>query len=250
MLYAFDFHYAGLTIDAAQDNGGNIWISTPTVEITLGYRSNSTREALASESFKSFAGEDFALGKLKSKSTKLNTINLYYSKETYLKLLYFTADYEYFVIGNGKASSGKSFENRLASHRFAKNLIFSGFVADFEGSIQNALGNQLSEEQREYLRQLVFNRLQAFRAWTDIIRDRYLEFYGKKPEGWYYGKLIKEANLYLFGVENFGSDRTANMTTEQQKLVIEFESMLARQAKKHPHFDPHALLKHTLEVCF
>ncbi len=171
---------------------------------------------------------------------------MYYSKESFLTLLYFYSDYESYVLSSGKKVTPQS----LATHRAAKSLVFSGFVADFEGSIQNALGIQLTEEQREYLRCLVHDRLTAFKAWTDIIRDRYLEFYGEKPEGNYYARLIREANLYLFGVENFGSDRTANMTKEQQKLILDFESMLARQAKKHPHFDPKALMRHTLDVCF
>jgi hypothetical protein len=248
MLYAFDFNYAGLVIDAAQDEDGQVWISTPTIENVLEIRSDSTRKLLASKSFNAFMGEGYQLGNFskKSKSTKFNNTNLYYSKSLFLSLLYFVADYELFLLGQGSKTS----EAKLNTHRKVKHLIQAGFVADFEGSVQNALGKQLSEEQREYLRQLVFNRLQAFRAWTDIIRERYLEFYGEKPEGWYYGKLIKEANIYLFGVENFGSDRTANMSKEQQMLICEFESMLARQAKKHPHFDPHALLTHTLNVCF
>jgi hypothetical protein len=226
MLYAFYFNYSGFLIDAAQDELGNIWISTPTVENVLGYRSDSTREKVASKSFKAFAGEGFALGKKRSKSTKLNTTNLYYSKETFLKLVYFEV---------------------AQANPLAINLVVSGFVADFEGCVQNALGNQLSEEQREYLRCLVYDRIQAFRAWTDVIRDRYLEFYGKKPEGWYYGKLIKAANLELFGIENFGSDRTALMTKEQQETIKDFERFLVRQAAKFPNFEPEALLMQTLD---
>ena len=89
MLYAFDFHYAGLTIDAAQDTEGNIWISTPTIENILSIRADSTREIVSSKSFKAFAGDGFQLGKTKQKSTKHNSANLYYSKESFLKILYF-----------------------------------------------------------------------------------------------------------------------------------------------------------------
>jgi Meiotically up-regulated gene 113 len=92
MLYAFDFNYAGLTIDAAQDSEtGEIWISTPTVETVLGYPSNSSRKKLSSKSFKAFAGEGFELSKRREKSTKLNTTNTYYSKETFLTLVYWEA---------------------------------------------------------------------------------------------------------------------------------------------------------------
>jgi hypothetical protein len=227
MLYAFDFIYAGLSIDAAQDSEtGEIWISTPTVETVLGYRSNSTREKVSSKSFKAFAGEGFALGKKKSKSTKQNTTNLYYSKETFLKLIYW------------ELSQG---------NKVVMGLVFSGFVADFEGSIQAALGNELTEEKREYLRQLVHERIQCFKSWCDVIHDRHVRFYGVKPEGWYYGKLIKHANMRLFGVPNFGSDRTENMTEEQQKVIRDFEAALIRRAQKMPNLEPEALLEQVLD---
>jgi hypothetical protein len=225
MLYAFDFKYAGLVIDAAQDVDGNIWISTPTIETVLGYEADSCRKKAVSKSFKAFTGEGFALGKTKQKSTKLNTTNVYYSKESFLKLLYWE-------VSN--------------ANQKAIDLVVSGFVADFEGSIQNALGEQLTEEKREYLRELVFNRIQAFRKWTDIIRDRHIKFYGVKPEGWYYGKLVKKANLALFGVPEFGNDRTENMTIEQQETIKEFECYLARKARNNPDLEPEAVLNMAL----
>ena len=193
MLYAFDFQYAGFLIDAAQDEQGQIWISTPTIEKLLSIPADSTRKIVGLKSFKAFVGEEFQLGKTRQKSTKYNSANLYYSRESFLKILYFELQ---------------------KGNQAAITLVVSGFLADFDGSIQKALGVQLTEEQREYLRCLVHDHLQAFRAWTDIIRDRYIESYGEKPEGHYYARLIKEANLSLFGVENFGSDRTANMTKE------------------------------------
>jgi hypothetical protein len=227
MLYAFDFNYAGLTIDAAQDSEtGEIWISTPTVETVLGYRPNSTREKVSSKSFKSFAGEGFALGKRKSKSTKHNTTNVYYSKETFLKLMYWEA---------------------REGNKPVADLVFSGFLVDLEGAIQAALGNELTEEKREYLRQLVHERIQCFKSWCDVIHDRHVSFYGVKPEGWYYGKLIKHANMRLFGVPNFGNDRTENMTKEQQELIREFELTLIRRAKKMPNLEPEALLEQVLD---
>lgn len=246
MMYAFDFSYAGITIDAAQDAEGNVWISTPTVERVLNIPANSTRKLIASQGFKAFASNGKALVHfyVKSKSTKHNTTNVYYSKEAFLTMLYYVSDYEAYCLGQGV----KLTSERLERHHKAKNLVHAGFIADFEGSIQNALGNQLSEEQREYLRELVFNRLQAFRGWTDVIRDRHLQFYGEKAEGWYYGKLIKKANIALFGVENFSADRTANMTAEQQKEIKDFESFLARMANKKPNYEPEALLDYCLDI--
>jgi hypothetical protein len=227
MLYAFDFNYAGLTIDAAQDSEtGEIWISTPTVETVLGYPSNSARKKIDSKSFKASAGEGFLVGKRKSKSTKHNTPNVYYSKETFLKLMYWEA---------------------REGNKPVADLVFSGFLVDFEGAIQAALGNQLTEEKREYLRQLVHERIQCFKSWCDVIHDRHVSFYGVKPEGWYYGKIIKHANMRLFGVPNFGNDRTENMTEEQQKVIKEFETVLVMRAKKMPNLEPEALLEQVLD---
>jgi len=221
MFYAFDFKYAGFTIEAAQDQDGKIWIATPTIETTLNYRSNSTRQIVKSKSFKAFAGKNFALVKKRSKSTKKNTTNLYYSEESFLKLVYFEL-------------------NRARPE--AIQLVTSGFITDFHSSVQNAIGNQLDEEQREYLRELVFLRIQCFKAWTDVIKERHIVFYGVKPEGWYYGKLIKRANLALFGVPDFGNDRTENMTQSQQETIKDFESFLVRKARNNSELEPEALL--------
>jgi len=227
MLYSFEFKYAGLTIDAAIDDDGNQWIATPTIMEVLGYKyRNGVDRSINSQDFKFFAGDDFEIDKLKAKSTKYNTQNTYYSKDTFLKLVYFEVQ---------------------KANPVVLDLVVSGFLVDFEGSIQNALGTQMTEEQREYLRALVHERIQAFRSWTDIIRDRYLEFYGKKPEGWYYGKLIKRANLALFGVPDFGNDHTANMTEQQQETIKDFERYLYRKARNNPELEPEAVLNLALD---
>jgi len=234
MLYAFDFKYAGLTIDAAVDDDGNEWIATPTISRTLELSSQRRiGEVYASKSFKAFAGEGFECTKFSGKTTKGNASATFYSKETFLKLLYYFCNYR---------EDGNSTPQMVNSSIKARNLVFSGFLVDFEGSIKNALGTQLTEEEREYLRELIHARITAFRKWTDIIRDRHIKFYGVKPEGWYYGKLIKKANLALFGVPDFGNDRTENMTVEQQETIKEFEYYLARKARNNPDLEPEAVL--------
>jgi hypothetical protein len=245
MIYAFDFKYAGLVIEAAVGDDKTEWISTPTIENILDYEPDSTRKLLGSEAFKRFMGEGFQLGNFsrKDKSTKHNNLNRYYAKSLFLSVIYYIADYESYCLGQGK----KLTPDVLARHRKIKNLVFAGFVADFEGAFQAALGNELDEEQREYLRQLVHDRIQAFRAWTDIIRDRHIKFFGRKPEGWYYGKLIKKANVALFGVSDFGNDRTENMTKEQQQTIKDFESFLSRKARNNAELEPECLLELALE---
>jgi hypothetical protein len=228
MLLPFDYKYAGLTIDAAQDSEtGEIWISNPTVEKVLGYDSNSSRKKVSSKSFKAFAGEGFVEGKRKSKSLNHNYgTTLYYSKETFLKLIYWEVN---------------------EGNKQVMNLVISGFLVDFEGALQAALGNELIEEQRERNRQMVYERIQYFKGWCDVIHDRHVKFYGVKPEGQYYAKLVKQANMRLFGVPNFSSDRTENMTEEQQKVIREFEMVLVTRAKKMPNLEPEALLNQVLD---
>jgi hypothetical protein len=245
MLYAFDFKYAGLTIDAAIDDAGNEWIATPTFKRVFDFPNQmSTSRLIGSESFKTFVGEGFDVNNfsVKDKSTKHNNLNRYYAKSFLYQLVYYISDYEAYCLGQGK----KLTPEMLVRHRKVKNLVLSGFLVDFEGAMKNAQGIQLDESQREYLRELVFNRIQAFRKWTDIIRDRHIKFYGVKPEGWYYGKLVKKANLALFGVPEFGNDRTENMTIEQQETIKEFECYLARKARNNPDLEPEAVLNMAL----
>lgn len=126
MLYAFDYNYAGITIDVAQDSEtGEIWINTPTVESVLGYRPDSISKKIASKSFYYFIGDGYPLGIWKSKSTKHNTTNVYYSKDTFLKLIYWELN---------------------QGNKQVMDLVFAGFLVDLEGDIQAALSNELTEE--------------------------------------------------------------------------------------------------------
>lgn len=227
MLYETSYRYGTLEIDCAINHENQRYISFPTIEAILNYRANSTRKKLASKSFKAFLPEDYRLGKISCHSVNKNTQNSWIPIDAFYKLIYWEVKR-----GNDEAI----------------NLVVTGFITDFQSSFEAALGNQLDEEQRQYLRTLVDERLKGFKAWTDIIRERYVTFYGIKPEGWVYGKLVKKANLALFGVPDFGSDRTKNMTDDQQKTVKLFEEMLQRTAGKYPSMEPEAVLDKVIDM--
>jgi len=229
MFYVFDYHYSGISIKAAKDEQNNICIATPTIEDALGYDRNNARKKIASKAFKVFTGMALTPGKKSLKSNlnedKANTYT-YYPLETFFKLIYWEVNN-----GNQKAI----------------DLVMAGFVTDFHGSLQNALGNTISEDERERIRTFIRQRIAALRVWTDIIRDRYVAFYGRKPERYEYAAMIKKANMAIFGVPHFNSDRTKNMSEEQQATIKMFEEFLARKAKNKPEWSPESILDIALE---
>jgi hypothetical protein len=219
------FKYAGLDIDCATNSKGEIFVSTRTIENTLQYRKNSLREIEASKSFKAFTGESFHVGKFTNKTASISPNQTFYPLASFFKFVYFEV------------------QNK---NETALNLVVAGFVTDFEREAREALGIELDNSEYEAKRKLVFERLEAFKGWTNIIHDRHVEKYGKKPEGWYYGKLVKQANLSIFGVADFGSDRTKNMSEGEQRTIRDFESFLKRKANRFPHLDPQQLLDRAL----
>ncbi len=230
MLYATTYHYAGFEIEAATDDKGNYYVSYRVIENTLGWRADSTREKIASKQFKkdskAFLKGDSQLGTIKANTNKSN------SKKNWIKVG------DFFKIMFWEMSKG---------NELAKELVFAGFTTDFMTTMQAHFGKVLTEEEKEYMRELIAQRIAAFRNWTDIIRDRYIQFYGRKPEGWEYGVLVKRANLAIFGVPDFGYDRTVNMTKEQQETIKEFELFLLRKAKNNPNWSPEHVLNTALD---
>ncbi|MGL4884561.1 MAG: hypothetical protein ACRC8K_26415, partial [Waterburya sp.] len=128
----------------ATDDSGTDYVTNNSIEIVLKITADSSRKILASESFKAFAGNGFNVGKRSGKSTKYRATGVLYPKSTFLSLVYFLA---------------RKKDNSPSSNA-ALDLLTSGFVADFEGAVSHAKGDTLSEEQREYLRTLVSERIQ------------------------------------------------------------------------------------------
>lgn len=91
MLKNFEYEFEGLEIDAAQDENGQIWISTPVIEKLLAIRPSSIRHIVDSRPFKDYLGESFNLKTIKDKHTKNNTNYRFYSSKTFLMLITFLA---------------------------------------------------------------------------------------------------------------------------------------------------------------
>lgn len=223
MLTTTTYSYAGFEIESGIDEEGACYVSIPTIETLFGLRRNSAREILCSKQLEDARSIGLQVGKTqKLSSDKGHGNRTWLDTKSFLSFLNFLA-----------------FEKQ---NEKAKSIIFAGFVADFVSTQKAQHGIAMEEEEQEYLRILIFERLQRFKGWTNIIDQRYREFYGEKPPGKYYAKLVKRANLHLFGVPDFGSNRTKNMTTEQQETIKDFEKMLARTASKHRNKEPEALL--------
>lgn len=227
-LIGATYEYGTTEIDVAMDEEQNIYVATPTMEDLLGIRRDSARRILALKSFKALQPEGFAHGKIKEKAIGLNTIHTFYPFATFMALVAFRAI---------KKSDQK-----------AINLLVTGFATDFITTAQIACGKKVNENERARTRNLIAKRLENFKGWTNIIRDRYIKIYGRKPTSAEYKAIIVKANNHLFGQPHFKCDRETNMTIDQKVTISEFESYLARTSRLLPDVTPEELLDMALKT--
>lgn len=220
MLFETTYKYAGFEINAAQDDAKQYWVSYRTLENLFNWRKNSTREKLVTKSFKAIHGKDSQLGILSDNTNKSN------SKKSWIAIGDFMTVVTWQVTEKNDTAIA---------------LVVAGFLVDFISTTHEHFGVVMDADQKEYLRELVFNRLANFKAWTDIIRDRHLLLFGVKPEPKYYRDCIKYVNQQLFGVSHFKNDR-GNMTQLQQETITKFEELLIAMAKKHETVCPKRLI--------
>ena len=225
MLYETTYNYAGFSINAAQDDEGNYWISQRTIGNILEKPRFQSAHFLAKKSTKAILGNDFSLHKISDNSNKNKANQTWISIPNFLGIM--------------------TVESRKSEKAMA--IILAGFTTDFYSALKSHFGEVMDEEQKEYLRELVFNRLANFKAWTDVIRDRYLSLTGEKPKSDYYKTCVKHVNMELFGVTHFKNDRN-NMTEMQQTTITKFEELLVAMSKKHPTASPKRLITKSLEV--
>lgn len=233
MLFETTYNYAGFEINAAQDDDGNYWISFGTIDKIIQSR---MRRLLGSERLEAALPNGYTIAVCSEKTDKSPRKKQFVSLPSFLAIM------------AALAKPTKLATRVIPSNENALAFVIAGFTSDFVTSLKTHFGETFSEEEREYLRTLVFARIQAFKAWTDVIHNRYIKFYDEKPPKWLYGKLIKKANLKIFGVPNFNSDRTNYMTEDQQETIKDFERLLVRKAKLNPNMEPTALLEVTLEA--
>jgi len=227
MLFETTFNYAGFEINAATDDSGHYWISNRTTENVFGFCKDSIQEVVKSESFKSFTGKDFALGKIRDNTDKSNIKKSWLSLSSFLSVCYWQAQKD---------------------NKNAINMVFASSTdVDFSSTVKEHLGNALDYNNKEYIRGLVFNHIANFKAWTDVIRVRCIELYGVEKEHKYYKACVAHVNKNLFGVSHFKRDRS-DITALQQTTIIEFEKLLLAMSKKHPRDCPKRLIVKALEI--
>lgn len=226
MLFESIFNYTGFSINAATDDDGKLWVNQKTIAEILEKDRFSFADFSKGKKVKALLPEGFRLQKISD-----NT-NLQNSKQTWVDVPSFL-----FIINFYQEKSKR-----------AKAIVFAGFTVDFLASLKHHFGEAFDEEEKEYVRKLIFDRLAAFKSWTDFIRDRHLELYKIKPSRDYYKECVKTVNRELFGVTHFYNNRTENMSQLQQETIKEFEQLLVKMGKKYPIYDPKAVIRETLKV--
>lgn len=225
MLFETTYNYAGFSINAATDDEGNYWINQKTIgEILEKPRFRSGR-FMDKKATKAILGNEFGLVIISDNS------NLNRAKQTWLSVPSFLAVMTVESRNNDRANA----------------LLVAGFTTDFLTTLNSHFGQVLDEEEKEYVRQLVFSRIANFKAWTDVIRDRHLALVGVKPTSDYYRICVRHVNEQLFGVSHFKNDRN-NMTQLQQETITRFEELLVNMSVKHKTASPKQLIIKALEV--
>lgn len=220
--------YGAFTLDVACDADGNAFLTTRAIEKLLNWRANQLRKKIESKSLKSFTDKDLSLVKIKGKveGVKSKAVNLY---PVDLAVLLITWD----AVFNQNAK--------------AIAILSSSFATDIKSTILKGFGHEIATDSLRLQEQFRWLRVFQLREWTNIIRDRHLELFGCKPSNEYYRDCIVMVNLALFGCYGFEGDRD-NMDGNQQRLINEFESFLARKASKYPDYDPKELITQCLPM--
>lgn len=126
------------------------------------------------------------------------------------------------------------------------NPVASAFVdamitEAIERRFDHAFNVKRSEEERNERAKLRMSRLLARSSWTDTLKQRHTDLYGFPPSSEQYKQWTGMVNLALFKRWHFYCDRD-NMTTDQQRIIEQFEFMCCRMANKHPKSSPDKIL--------
>lgn len=198
---------------------GSYGIAVPQVALLIQSTPN-----YASQQFKRLMGEDFSPHKSSIEGTKaqVNTIDL----RTFTKLLYALAK---------------------GGNPIADALVEALLEESFERRYDTAFNKKVSEAEYNAKLNLRFERLLARRGWTDILRDRHIQCFGKKPKPNQFRGWTVEVNEALFSRKHFNCNRD-NMEEEQQRIIKSFEEMAVRRAKQYPNATPDELLALALDT--
>jgi hypothetical protein len=149
-------------------------------------------------------------------------------------------------IGKTKPAIAKS----QKSIDLANGIIDACLAEAIERRADKGFNKKVSEEDYNYRQSIRHKRVQAFRAWTDIIKEKQEQegYYGTPEGSTEFGILVRKVNLKLFNVPNFSYNRD-NMTIEQQIDITGFENLLNKQYKKFPEKNINQLINDCLDFC-
>jgi hypothetical protein len=131
----------------------------------------------------------------------------------------------------------------------AKSIVQACLAEAIERRADKGFNKRVSEEDYNYRQSIRQKRVQAFRAWTDIIKEKQEQdgYYGTDEGRTEFGILIRKVNLKLFNVPNFSYNRD-NMTIDQQLEITGFEKLLEKQYKKYPKKNINQLILDSLDI--
>jgi hypothetical protein len=122
-------------------------------------------------------------------------------------------------------------------------LLTAGLFDSFTSIALEQAGLTIDAEERN---RVLGKYLDSYHTWSDIIRDRHYEFYGFKPDSFYYARIHKKTDMVLLGKPSFGSNRKKNCTKEEQETLDQFQRFLKRRANQYPELEPAELLDEAL----
>lgn len=215
--------FDGLEVLVSPDDN-QLWVTQPTIERVMGYEPNNARKKLGSKSLKAFAGKDLTLGKsIKSYDVvgKGNTFKAV-PFDTFLQLIYWEA-----------------FEGKGDPCDRAKSLLMAGFADSFRSIVLEQCGIKLSVTERNITIDRYLNWYHSFQDW---VRDTHVAVYGSKPDNAYYQKMARLINDYLFAKYHFRCDRKANASTEELRVLENFQMAFMRTKMSKTRVDDPVLL--------
>jgi hypothetical protein len=126
-------------------------------------------------------------------------------------------------------------------------FVLAAIEETHERRFAHAFGQKIEEEEWNDRLALRMKRVLARKDWTDVLMERFVDLYHKKPCPNDYRAWTTEVNWHLFNRPHFNSDRDT-MTLEQQETILDFERMAKRLARKHPSYSPNQIIQLALDT--
>ena len=198
-----DFKDLDVLVDPADNS---LWITQPSMARMLGWEPRRVTEKIASKSLKSFADKALAGTKKITGTDTLGRPNRVNAVpfDTFLTILYWQLQE-----GNNNARS----------------LLLAGFADSFTSLVLSQCGIKISIEERQQVISFYRHWYHAFQDW---VRDTHLAVHGTKPSPEYYRDMAVAINSHLFDRTHFYCDRLNHASTDQLRVIENFQMAFLR----------------------